>query len=210
MMGKSREIEAKVLLTKLQYSKIITDYPKKADFIQSNYYFDTPSSFLKTHFNSLRIRIYSDHAEQTLKVPDPKKIQNNYHEVIEISDNLSKETAEKIVTQAKNNDYINFRENIGQYFENNYHNQASNLQLLTWSQTKRILLKGPKACELTADQTKYPDNYVDYELEIENSDPRLIQSTLDILAKKYNLDLNLKYQNKSKIGRAYEHRNKTK
>lgn len=74
-MSKHREIEAKTLLSKEVYQKITNSFQVKNNFIQENYYFDTPKDFLKKHNISLRIRIYADHAEQTMKVPDPNPVQ---------------------------------------------------------------------------------------------------------------------------------------
>ena len=42
LMSKNREIEAKTLLHKETYQKIVSDFPVKSDFVQENYYFDTP------------------------------------------------------------------------------------------------------------------------------------------------------------------------
>ena len=39
-------------------------------------------------------------------------------------------------------------------------------------------MNGPQNCELTLDATSYPDNYQDFELEIENTNPALIQTVL--------------------------------
>lgn len=48
-MSREREIEAKVMLTKTNYDQMITDFPIKANFVQSNYYFDTKDWTLKNH-----------------------------------------------------------------------------------------------------------------------------------------------------------------
>lgn len=161
----------------------------------------------KKSYSGLRIRIYDDHAEQTLKIPDPKMIQNKYHEVIEISDQLDLDEAKKIIEKAKAGQAIKFSGNIGSYLQKTYN--SLQLFLFTWSQTKRMLENGPKDCELTLDQTKYPDQYIDYELEIENVNPQLIKEVLNILTKKYQLDLEAKNENNNKIQRAFSHRNKT-
>ena len=46
-MSKHREIEAKTLLSKEVYQKITNSFQVKNNFIQENYYFDTPKDFLK-------------------------------------------------------------------------------------------------------------------------------------------------------------------
>lgn len=174
-MSKNREIEAKTILSKEVYQKLCAAYPVKNDFVQENYYFDTPSWVLKDHNIGLRIRIYSDHAEQTMKVPDTRPLQKKFHEVIEINDDLSLNEAKYFVEQAKNNQEFIFSGNIGSYLDEHFKNEKTKLNLFTWSKTRRILANGPEDCELTLDYTQYPDGYEDYELEIENTDPELIK-----------------------------------
>ncbi|ABX26839.1 CYTH domain-containing protein [Lactobacillus helveticus] len=202
-MSKNREIEAKTLLHRETYQKIVNDFPVKSDFVQENYYFDTPDKLLKKHHISLRIRIYSDHAEQTMKVPDPNPVQRNYHEVIEINDNLTHAQAKELVAKK----HFAFHGNIGQYLTAHFAKEQDALSLFTWSKTRRILMNGPQDCELTLDATSYPDGYEDFELEIENDDPVLITKVLTILESTYNFKQDSSNTNKSKIFRASAHKN---
>lgn len=203
LMSKNREIEAKTLLHRETYQKIVNDFPVKSDFVQENYYFDTPDKLLKKHHISLRIRIYSDHAEQTMKVPDPNPVQRNYHEVIEINDNLTHAQAKELVAKK----HFAFHGNIGQYLTAHFAKEQNALSLFTWSKTRRILMNGPQDCELTLDATSYPDGYEDFELEIENDDPVLITKVLTILESTYNFKQDSSNTNKSKIFRASAHKN---
>ncbi|ALI52972.1 CYTH domain-containing protein [Lactobacillus helveticus] len=202
-MSKNREIEAKTLLHRETYQKIVNDFPVKSDFVQENYYFDTPDKLLKKHHISLRIRIYSNHAEQTMKVPDPNPVQRNYHEVIEINDNLTHAQAKELVAKK----HFAFHGNIGQYLTAHFAKEQDALSLFTWSKTRRILMNGPQDCELTLDATSYPDGYEDFELEIENDDPVLITKVLTILESTYNFKQDSSNTNKSKIFRASAHKN---
>ena len=202
LMSKNREIEAKTLLHKETYQKIVSDFPVKSDFVQENYYFDTPDKLLKKHHISLRIRIYSDHAEQTMKVPDPNPVQKNYHEVIEINDNLTHAQAKELVAKR----HFTFHGNIGQYLSAHFAKEQDALSLFTWSKTRRILMNGPQDCELTLDATSYPDGYEDFELEIENDDPVLIANVLTKLESDYNFKQNSSNTNQSKIARASIHK----
>lgn len=202
LMSKNREIEAKTLLHRETYQKIVNDFPVKSDFVQKNYYFDTPDKLLKKHHISLRIRIYSDHAEQTMKVPDPNPVQRNYHEVIEINDNLTHAQAKELVAKK----HFAFHGNIGQYLTAHFAKEQDALSLFTWSKTRRILMNGPQDCELTLDATSYPDSYEDFELEIENDDPVLITKTLTMLESTYNFKQDSSNTNKSKIARASAHK----
>lgn len=203
LMSKNREIEAKTLLHRETYQKIVNDFPVKSDFVQENYYFDTPDKLLKKHHISLRIRIYSDHAEQTMKVPDPNPVQRSYHEVIEINDNLTHAQAKELVAKK----HFAFHGNIGQYLTAHFAKEQNALSLFTWSKTRRILMNGPQDCELTLDATSYPDGYEDFELEIENDDPVLITKVLAILESTYNFKQDSSNTNKSKIFRASAHKN---
>ena len=203
LMSKNREIEAKTLLHRETYQKIVNDFPVKSDFVQENYYFDTPDKLLKKHHISLRIRIYSDHAEQTMKVPDPNPVQRNYHEVIEINDNLTHAQAKELVAKK----HFAFHGNIGQYLTAHFAKEQDALSLFTWSKTRRILMNGPQDCELTLDATSYPDGYEDFELEIENDDPVLITKVLTILESTYNFKQDSSNTNNCKIFRASAHKN---
>ena len=202
-MSKHREIEAKTLLSKEVYQKITNSFQVKNNFMQENYYFDTPKDFLKKHNISLRIRIYADHAEQTMKVPDPNPVQKNFHEVIEINDNLTREKAKELIEQK----HVIFQGNIGEYITNHFTSEQNKLSIFTWSKTRRILMNGPENCELTLDATSYPDSYKDYELEIENTNPTLIQKVQQILEKDFNFTQTADNTNQNKIARASAHKN---
>lgn len=201
-MSKNREIEAKTLLNKNVYDKIVDAFPIKQDFVQENYYFDTPDDLLKKHHISLRIRIYAQHAEQTMKVPDPHPVQKNFHEVIEINDNLTHEKAKKLVAQK----HFEFQSNIGRYLNDHFAKEKDALSLFTWSKTRRILMNGPKNAELTLDATSYPDGYQDFELEIENNDPQLIDEVQRQLERDYGFKQTAANTNQNKIARASAHR----
>ena len=200
-MSKNREIEAKTLLNKSVYDQITAAFPIKSDFTQENYYFDTADDLLKKHHISLRIRIYATHAEQTMKVPDPNPVQKNFHEVIEINDNLSHEQAQKLTAQKQ----FKFTGNIGTYLDKYFTTEQKELRLFTWSKTHRILLNGPQNCELTLDATSYPDAYQDWELEIENTDPDLIQKIQSQLEQNYHFKQTTANTDQSKIARASAH-----
>lgn len=200
-MSKNREIEAKILLNQSVYDQITAAFPIKSDFTQENYYFDTADDLLKNHQISLRIRIYATHAEQTMKVPDPNPVQKNFHEVIEINDELTHAQAKKLVAKK----HFKFTGNIGAYLDNHFANDQKKLRLFTWSKTRRILMNGPQNCELTLDATSYPDNYQDFELEIENTNPALIQTVLTKLEQEYDFEQTAANTNQSKIARASAH-----
>lgn len=181
-MSKNLEIESKTLLDKETYEKMRAAFTAKSDFIQKNYYFDTPDFDLKNSDTSLRIRILVDHAEQTIKVKETNLKEKKYSERVEIND-------------------------FGDYLQKHYSNEAiRSLKLISWSQTRRILANGPENCELTLDLTEFPDGYYDFELEIENDDPDTIKKVLSELEKQFNFTANKENTNQSKVQRAWEHK----
>ncbi|MGQ5709323.1 CYTH domain-containing protein [Lactobacillus sp. PSON] len=204
-MSKNREIESKTILNKNVFDELVNAFLVKEDFIQKNYYFDSPNQVLKNNRIAGRIRIFSDKAEQTLKVPEKNPLQVKFHEVIEINDKLEVRDADSLVKQAEAGQAIQFTGSVGAYLSKHFADQIFLLQ--TWSKTHRRLLIGPQNCELTLDETTYPDGYSDYELEIENSDPALIKKVLIQLDKEYHFKQAADRTNQSKIGRAFAHRN---
>ncbi|GFZ26214.1 CYTH domain-containing protein [Lactobacillus corticis] len=205
-MSQNLEIEAKILLTKPTYQKILSSYPVKASFNQQNFYFETPDSQIRRHGCSLRIRLYSDRAEATLKVPDENPQQAVFHEALEINSLLDLAVAQKLLKQAKAGQAINFPGPVGDYLKQHFANFYEQLRLATWSKTLRKLLSGPHDTELTLDQTQYPDSFLDYELEIENNSPEQIKQVQTELKQKFGFTINKATTNQSKIGRAFIHR----
>lgn len=204
-MSKNREIESKTILNKTTFKKIINAFPVKEDFVQSNFYFDSSNRTLKKHEIAGRIRIFTDSAEQTLKVPEKDPVQVKFHEVIEINDKLEVGHANSLVKQAEGGQPLKLTGSVGAYLSKHFADQIFSLQ--TWSKTHRHLLKGPDNCELTLDSTTYPDGYTDYELEIENTNPALIKKVLIQLEKEYHFKQAADITNQSKIGRAFAHKN---
>ena len=206
-MSKNLEIESKTLLDKDTYQKLRDAFTAKSDFIQKNYYFDTPDFDLKNSDASLRIRILVDHAEQTIKVKESKPKENKYSERVEINDLLSVAQAEQMVQSAYENTFFLFGGDVGDYLQKHYSKEAiESLKLISWSQTRRILATGPENCELTLDLTEFPDGYYDFELEIENNNPTTIKKVLAELENQFNFKVNKENTNQSKVQRAWEHK----
>lgn len=209
-MSKSVEIEAKIIIPKSIYQKLCQDFYNKSNFSQENYYFDTDNGLLQTKNISCRVRLLNDHAEQTLKVPNSNSIQQDFHEAIEINDYLSLSKGQSLIAIGKKTiPNVSFDGSVGHYL-NSHFGKNCKLHLQTYSETQRILAIGPKNCELTLDNNIYPDGYQDFELEIENSDSKLITTVLEDLKSKYQIIETPKNTNQSKIGRAFKHRIKIK
>ena len=189
-MSKNLEIESKTLLDKETYEKMRAAFTAKSDFIQKNYYFDTPDFDLKNSDTSLRIRILVDHAEQTIKVKETNLKEKKYSERVEINDLLSVAQAEQMTQSSYEGDFFLFGGDVVNYLQKHYSNEAiRSLKLISWSQTRRILANGPENCELTLDLTEFPDGYYDFELE-----------------KQFNFTANKENTNQSKVQRAWEHK----
>ncbi|MEB3364267.1 hypothetical protein SDC49_13005 [Lactobacillus sp. R2/2] len=119
-------------------------------------------------------------------MPHQNPLQNKFHEAIEINDKLSLKEAQDYVQNGLNNQHITFKYSAGKYLKQHFdHNLQLDLQ--TYSKTHRILANGPENCELTFDDSTYPDGYEDFELEIENTNPQTISVVLDKLKKEYGL-----------------------
>ncbi|WEV71351.1 CYTH domain-containing protein [Lactobacillus sp. ESL0785] len=206
-MSENNEIEAKTILTKETYRTLCRAFPIKHDLQQVNYYFDTATSLLKQHHISCRIRLFTDYAEQTLKVPNSQPVQHHFHEALEINDTLKLSDAQNLLTQAQKKHIITFSANVGIYLQAHFGSNLK-LELQTFSKTHRILAAGPQNCELTFDATSYPDDYEDFELEIENSNPNLIKKVLEQLEEKYHFQQTKTTKNQPKIARAYLHQKK--
>ena len=66
---KHLEIELKTLLKKDDYSRLRERFTTVSPVLQKNYYIDTPDFQLREKKVAMRIRIFDDWAELTLKVP---------------------------------------------------------------------------------------------------------------------------------------------
>ncbi|MBP2057617.1 uncharacterized protein YjbK [Lactobacillus colini] len=206
-MSKNIEIESKTLLNQATYEKMSQAFTAISDYNQQNFYFDTPDLDLANNESSVRIRIYVDKAEQTLKTKDKNPKQDTYHEVVEINDLLSLDQAEQMVEAAQAGEHFSFGGDVGNYLNQHFDpNIAANLELKTWSKTHRMLIRGPKECELTLDATLYEDGWADYELEIENDNSTLIKEVLAELEQQFGFKSTKDNTNQNKIQRAFAHR----
>lgn len=205
-MSKNIEIESKTLIDQNTYEKMRDAFTATSDYTQQNFYFDTPDLDLANNDASVRIRIYVERAEQTLKAKENDPQQNTYHEVIEINDLLSLAQGEQMVNAAQRGEHFTFGGDVAKYLNEHFDKKiANNLELRTWSKTRRIIAQGPDNCDLTLDLTIYEDGFTDFELEIENDDPKLIKKVLGELEKQFNFTSTKENTNQNKVERAYSH-----
>lgn len=170
------EIELKTLITKTEYQQIQNHFEFKEPFSQTNYYFDTPDQQLYQQHCGLRLRIFTDHAEQTLKIPTQKKTPIN-HQLLEISDRLTLDFAQHktLLTTGQVADALAKRQiNMNQ------------LQIFATATTLRRIAKLAVG-DLILDQTTYPNGSCDYELELETTTPQAAQSFFTDLLQQFQI-----------------------
>ena len=92
-MSQQLEIEFKNLLTKEEYTRLLTFFNIGPEQIvhQENHYFDTPNYDLKTAASGLRIRVLPHHIECTLK----ERSSENAH--LETTDILTADVAAQMI-----------------------------------------------------------------------------------------------------------------
>lgn len=78
-MQTNLEIEYKTLLSLSEYELLAQQFSQVAPIRQTNYYWDTPDLKLRGNKLSLRIRMFQDAAEMTLKIP--QKVGNLEHNI---------------------------------------------------------------------------------------------------------------------------------
>jgi uncharacterized protein YjbK len=157
MMSQTIEKEFKNLLNKEEYEALITAFNlDETDPIkQTNVYFDTPDFKLKALNSGLRIRMYEDKAEITLKTP----IQEN--EKLETNDDLTLDEAKILIDahqmKASGNVAVKLKE-LGIATED--------LVIIGQLSTIRYDFPGDKGTYFL-DKSFYQDQ-MDYELEFES------------------------------------------
>ncbi|WP_348922361.1 CYTH domain-containing protein [Enterococcus rotai] len=157
-MSENLEIEFKTLLSIEEFSRVIDYFQLKEEqfFTQINYYFDSADFQLRKRRMGLRVRVLSDNAEITLKIPEKVGL-------LEINDALSVEEAKAIVESAT-------LPTIGNVYNklNQLGIDQSDLRLIGSLTTKRAELKLPQGL-LALDESWYNEQH-DFELELEVND----------------------------------------
>ena len=157
-MSENLEIEFKTLLSIEEFSRVIDYFQFKEEqfFTQINYYFDSADFQLRKRRLGLRVRVLSDNAEITLKIPEKVGL-------LEINDTLSVDEAKAIVESA-------ILPTIGNVYNklNQLGIDQSDLRLIGSLTTKRAEIKLPQGL-LALDESWYNEQH-DFELELEVND----------------------------------------
>lgn len=154
----SKETEFKNILNAEQFHAIAKQYQFQPPFKQTNVYFDTNDEALHQHHMGMRIRLFADYAEQTVKTPSPQHID---HQLIETTDKLTVQQANDLIKANK----IYTGGAVAKVLQQ-HHINITDLKIIARATTTRQLALLPAGL-LTLDQTDYPNGKSDYELEME-------------------------------------------
>ncbi len=156
-MTQELEIEFKNMLTKKEYTNLLTFYGGSSPntWVQTNYYMDTPDLALKKQKSALRIRQLPDRAECTLKTP----YQNH---LLETTTVLTKQEAQEMIDS---NTFV-----LSEQMNSMLTNMDIDVKQLTFlvSLTTERFEQKYGECLLVLDKSTYGTKE-DYELEIEST-----------------------------------------
>lgn len=125
-------------------------------FIQENIYFDSADGILKKHQFGLRVRLFDNSAELTLKVPQPEGL-------LEVTDDLTRSQAEQILTA----DSLPPHSYVSEYLKK-CAIKPSCLHQIGSLKTRRAQKQIPQGL-LALDESWYGQSH-DFEIELEVSD----------------------------------------
>lgn len=186
-MSTAIEIEAKALIGKADYEKLMAHYKGQLPYEQTNYYIDNDESLLKKEGISLRIRRKAGNLQMTLKTPLSQGL-------LEKNEDL---TEKEFHDFDKNHD---FPENDLKRFLTMLDVEPESLYIVTSLTTRRLDIKYQSGL-LSIDENHY-SGHTDYEVELEYTNEkeaeRLLRELLDGLGISYTLS------KKTKVSRALE------
>ncbi len=186
-MSNAIEIEAKALIDKDSYHKVMGLFKGAVPYSQTNYYIDNEESELKKEGIALRIRRRDGKLQMTLKTPLSQGL-------LEKNEDLAEWEFVDFETKG------DFPENDLKRFLTMLDIDAESLRIITSLTTKRVDIKY-KGGLLSIDENYYSGRY-DYEIELEYNNmkdaERLLKELLDDNKIPYTLT------NKTKTARALE------
>ena len=186
-MSNAIEIEAKALIEKADYEKLIRAFKEYPSYTQTNHYIDTPDGLLRREGFALRIREKEGLYEMTLKTP------------------LSQGLLEKNCAWTRDR-FIAFRERQEfpegdiKRFLTMLDIDTGSLKIITSLTTRRVDVpyEGGK---LSIDENHYSD-LIDYEVELEYNNMDDAIRLLKELFEKHGIAFELNH--KTKVGRAMD------
>lgn len=192
------EREFKTLISEDQALAIQSSFDFAPPFIQTNTYFDTKKHQLAAANNALRIRTFTDHAEQTLKVRTSEAAER---QIIEYTDQLPLNEAQAAVASghpAKKGSVAS------QLRSMNF--DLKDLHAFASMKTTRQECKISDG-KLVLDHSEYEDGAADWELEMEYPDLTAARKQFKAICAQFNIK---RQPVQNKIGRASEHHVKSR
>lgn len=183
-MSNAIEIEAKALIGKKDYEKLVASFAGAVSYEQTNYYIDNDESLLKKEGISLRIRQKAGNLQVTLKTPLSQGL-------LEKNEDLS----EKEFHEFENG---TFPENDLKRFLTMLDIDPSSLKIITSLTTRRIDIKYHEGL-LSIDENHY-SGLTDYEVELEYNNERDAERLLVELLEEKGIKYTL--SKKTKVSRA--------
>jgi len=193
-MSHQVEKEFKNLLTKDEYEQLLTvfELDGKEPVHQTNVYYDTADGQLRHQGMGLRIRIYDDFSEQTLKSPLGE------HEMLETTDPLSLEEGNHLVR----NGQLKLNGDVARLLKEK-EIAIENIEPVGQLSTFRYIIPVPEG-EFCLDASYYQDQN-DYELEFETNDVEIGLPVFEKFLVKHGINRRKTLQ---KIARALNYPNK--
>ena len=181
-MSNAIEIEAKALVKKDEYERLVKRFASYPSFEQTNHYIDSEDFLLRKEGLGLRIREKNERIEMTLKAPLSQGL-------LEKTATLSKEEF-----KAFREDFI-FPENDLKRFLTMLDIDVSKLRVLASLTTKRVDVPyfGGK---LSLDANRY-NNLTDYEIELEYNNEEDAERLLKELLNSENIEFVLNHRGKA-------------
>ncbi len=186
-MSNAIEIEAKALIEKEDYEKLIKEFKTYKRFIQTNFYIDDKNGYLRKEGLMLRIREKYGNYEMTLKTPLS-------HGLLEKNEVLSENEFHDFVDKGI------FPSNDLKRFLTMLDVNTEALEVKTSLTTNRVDIPYFEG-KLSIDENNY-SNKKDYEVELEYNNEVEAEKLLKELFAKY--DIPFKVNKKAKVSRAFE------
>lgn len=180
-----REFEAKGLITKQDFTKLLNDLTVSETKHQTNTYVDTREEFFKSKNSALRLRIINDEYIFSLKQKD--------------NDGATEWNCK--LTEDEYNNICSTKQIDLSKYDCPYNNTLTDLNIITITTNRYVLNYNNFIIEL--DETNF-GNISDYEIEIESSSLKIANNTLQELATIYQLTIN---NSKPKIARYFDYNN---
>jgi uncharacterized protein YjbK len=200
----NRELEIKIdLQSESNYRKLLTRFRSAPNEIkQDNYFFDTPDHILAQTGWALRIRIEASHAAVTLK---GKSVKSNLAHLADRPEYTTELPLQKALEYISNG--FNLSDLPDEFMRPliDIHNPqivTCQLRFVNFRHTidyETASIRLP----LEIDRTIFPDNSIDYELEIELAGPEQYPTAISAISNLLDeLSIAVIYQTEGKLSRA--------